>query len=1051
MAGYLADAFIRLATTGPDKADVVAGVKKATAGVKGSVPIFADIDSAKARIAELAGILAAMERKRTTLLTEVDDQGALAKLLTMGVAMDQLNRKIASPKISPIGLDSAIARAATLSAQLEDIGAAVVTPEVDVGGGAAGGLLGSLFASGGGARFGTAFGLGFLTWLELAHVGITLLGAQIAADAAGFTAFGIAAANAFGPIITNWSTLTTTFGTLDNYQRAAVLNIQNLMDSLQGGSEAGIFTVFSEGLSIVRDFTSGTGGLVNEATQAFQRFGAMLNTTFTGPGWQALVHGTGGIVRTDMTALFGLINEIVGVLPELIHSFNSWGLALLSIVSHGLGVLGWLSKIDQGLGNVISKVAAVLTIWSLLSKVPFIPLVGPVTLLGRGIAALGLNTLSATGAFTNFRQFGLLPTLSFMTGITSATLPMIGAFAGLGLAAAAFVIIANSLPDPVNKLVTGLQQQDKAVGDNAAGYAKLAAQLAEYTNHVKQLPTGLAARDIVGIAQAQGQAAQTARTLGANFAYLADTFGLTQRQALAVADALGINLTQALTGNSKAAQQARFEIQNYIKTQQGALSPMSQFDFDVRQISRDAGEQATQTQDLANAYAALLGPLEGVETAAGNLWPSLKTLSQAVKDDGTQVSLWSPKGADLATKLSAATTNATGLSTAIFTATGNVQNSLRPLSILVDEIEDLHLKGQLATTTVGNLVTAQAKLLTSTGLNIIATAQLISKLDHIPLSKVISILMSGKGNFTISGSEFFSPGLPGSLSAHVHSGASLATGGRVPGTGSRDSVPAWLTPGEAVVPKHLVPHVAPILAAGRVPGFASGGYVGTGPAVGAGLGNFGQGMFNSFEQNMITGMEGAMRTALVSAQRAAALAFRSGPSAFGGSQAAIAFAKALLPSYGWGNQFPALYALWERESGWNPYAVNPSSGAYGIPQALGHGHPYALGDYANQIRWGLSYIRGRYGSPGAAEAHEMAFGWYDQGGWLPPGLSMALNTTGKSEPVGGPAQTININVKVDQAIASVTPDRQLGQQIAQHITQAIKGGMKLYPVGMKPA
>jgi hypothetical protein len=26
--------------------------------------------------------------------------------------------------------------------------------------------------------------------------------------------------------------------------------------------------------------------------------------------------------------------------------------------------------------------------------------------------------------------------------------------------------------------------------------------------------------------------------------------------------------------------------------------------------------------------------------------------------------------------------------------------------------------------------------------------------------------------------------------------------------------------------------------------------------------------------------------------------------------------------------------VWTRESGWNPYATNPLSGAYGIPQSL---------------------------------------------------------------------------------------------------------------------
>jgi Transglycosylase SLT domain len=93
-------------------------------------------------------------------------------------------------------------------------------------------------------------------------------------------------------------------------------------------------------------------------------------------------------------------------------------------------------------------------------------------------------------------------------------------------------------------------------------------------------------------------------------------------------------------------------------------------------------------------------------------------------------------------------------------------------------------------------------------------------------------------------------------------------------------------------------------------------------------------------------------------------------------------AASMLASYGWGaNQMPALVALWNRESGWNPAAYNAGSGAYGIPQALpGSKMASAGADWrtnpATQIRWGLSYIKGVYGSPAAAWGHSQATGWY---------------------------------------------------------------------------
>jgi len=93
-------------------------------------------------------------------------------------------------------------------------------------------------------------------------------------------------------------------------------------------------------------------------------------------------------------------------------------------------------------------------------------------------------------------------------------------------------------------------------------------------------------------------------------------------------------------------------------------------------------------------------------------------------------------------------------------------------------------------------------------------------------------------------------------------------------------------------------------------------------------------------------------------------------------------AEQMLSQFGWSSgQFSCLQPLWALESGWNIYASNPSSGAYGIPQALPGSKMASAGpdwqsNAATQIRWGLTYIQGTYGSPCAAWSHEQADGWY---------------------------------------------------------------------------
>lgn len=85
---------------------------------------------------------------------------------------------------------------------------------------------------------------------------------------------------------------------------------------------------------------------------------------------------------------------------------------------------------------------------------------------------------------------------------------------------------------------------------------------------------------------------------------------------------------------------------------------------------------------------------------------------------------------------------------------------------------------------------------------------------------------------------------------------------------------------------------------------------------------------------------------------------------------------------GWGQEeFNCLVALWKRESGWRVNALNSDSGAYGIPQSLpGNKMASAGSDWetnpATQIKWGLGYISGRYGTPCGAWGHSNSVGWY---------------------------------------------------------------------------
>jgi Transglycosylase SLT domain len=125
------------------------------------------------------------------------------------------------------------------------------------------------------------------------------------------------------------------------------------------------------------------------------------------------------------------------------------------------------------------------------------------------------------------------------------------------------------------------------------------------------------------------------------------------------------------------------------------------------------------------------------------------------------------------------------------------------------------------------------------------------------------------------------------------------------------------------------------------------------------------------------------------------------PSTAAGGIANTATIRQAAEAYGWqsGGNWNALTHVIAAESGGNPLATNPSSGALGIAQALGHGGADTGGSLGNeygaqygltvaqarqansgnalqQLRWMLGYIKASYGTPAAAWDHEQRYSWY---------------------------------------------------------------------------
>ncbi|MGW1914209.1 aggregation-promoting factor C-terminal-like domain-containing protein [Streptomyces sp. NPDC002076] len=123
----------------------------------------------------------------------------------------------------------------------------------------------------------------------------------------------------------------------------------------------------------------------------------------------------------------------------------------------------------------------------------------------------------------------------------------------------------------------------------------------------------------------------------------------------------------------------------------------------------------------------------------------------------------------------------------------------------------------------------------------------------------------------------------------------------------------------------------------------------------------------------------ALTVAAVAAATAGmALSAAPAQAASNSASSAQAIAHKMIPDAA---QFNAFNKIVSHESGWNPSATNSSSGAYGLVQALpGSKMASAGSDWktnpATQIKWGLDYMKSRYGSPVKAWKFWQANGWY---------------------------------------------------------------------------
>lgn len=896
----------------------------------------------------------------------------------------------------------------------------------------------------GGALSGVPFLAGVAGWHILTDAVIEFAAVVIPATVALGT-FGLAAAGDVGDIVTQMKNLNT----VSTATGRNLYPMSGELSAIQDAVRPEVYQLFGDALTIINNRAGTFNKLAVGTGTVLDQLGARLSVAINSGGMQTfLSHAV-----SDVAQIGNVIGNLFGTIGNLLKTMPGYAQILLGIVdttSKGLeAVTG--NSVVQGI------VRAGLTMHGAFLYAG----------LGATIMAAGIRGgLTQVGNFAERIGGALLSTDRFGEAGLTAGRGLLG-FAGAAADAAAIpwgwvAIVAAGIGILAYKLLTAkdatqqwyaAQQQVLQQAPAVSGYTLLMEDQVQANEKLAtaqhQLANAGQEWEKVGSAQTGYMRVQNAAWAAANanvqenkagiqnltdqsnlYNYRLNTLGKTYggvniAQGLLVAS--GVKMGQMLTYGTNAFNMIKQQVQATVDAyhamgQQGGI-----LGADMAVMNKLAGDQYTAMQQLNGAWDTYTGNLSKLAGGQVAVEQDLKTLTSNAKAAGASFT-----GTNKAS-LTLQSTLFQTLQPAIQGVIDQMRNANAPTKQLAQVIStDLKPsvdEGALANIAWKNTVYDMAKEAGYDGPNKIkpltnwidgnatsmqkatgtanqlttAWTKLGGTWDKIKNS-LITVVMKGQGDFNIQG---VSSTILHGITAAGASGAGHSTGWRVPGFGGGDKHPAMLEGGEAVVPKHLVGAVAPFLAANRVPGFAAGGRVSSSySGLAIPMVPWAGTMAPDFLSSMTSIMENNITAGVKAAQAALTSGLGGAPPGSGPYQA---YARKLFPRFGWGmSQWPPFNAIVMQESGWNPRAQNPTSTAYGIGQFLDStwatvGATKTSNPYA-QI-WDMEkYIKQRYGDPAAAEAYHLRNNSYDVGGWLPRGVSLAVNRTGYPEQVipGGP-------------------------------------------------
>jgi hypothetical protein len=811
---------------------------------------------------------------------------------------------------------------------------------------------------------------GIRGWLTSLIAGAVAIAPAFAVAATGVAAFAALAAPQLAGVLKYEQDLAsgtaagalkaqTAWAGLSAQQRQMVFGITGLKTQFKALSDSiapEVLTVFQAGLTQIEKILPIITPLAKAGGTALAGLVTQVGGAFTDSQGKQFFDFVQHNLGPDVQAIGQLMVQLIRLFFNLVEALQPVSLGLIHVVGAVADFVSWLSKVSPILTAVIVLAIA---LYKPMKAIVELEIGAKLAAAAAGIATFVAATEGATIA-----EKGLFTAQVALEAISPVGWILL-AVAALGTLA--FVLSKTGTSS--DQFFSAIQKQNDAVGFNVKGlYAyNVALHQTNVATDLARTTAGRYAGEALTygniqatVTKKQQEASDSAVNLNQNLNTLQLQTGLNQAGAIRYALAAGVTAKQ-LEGTGKASQDAWKKLDAY-------------------------GSTVNSTTGMTNLLTA-----------------SITQLTNAMQKN--VIAVLTLQGDDIAWKQAqqAATkqldSNSAGLAGNSANALANKQAVLQSTNQVVTFAQDqLTLHGNLrkASDEIQNQITYLQKhgdksKFAAAEIRALRTEEALIK------SQISSeIKVTGHGSWLV-----VSPGggLPGGIAGRSPSAAA----GRyiTQGTGpTADDVLLRVSKGELVVPTSIVNSGAVDHLKGMIPGYAGGGVAGSFDGNPKALGNWAFGEWKDSIHAIQVSVADATFAGIKAAKAAAGGGGFGVPGPGGGAPGAnAALARRMFPN----EDFASWNYVAMRESGWNQFARNPSSGAYGIPQAL---PPSKMGPAANppqsnpaaQISWMVGYMDSRYGGAGGAAAHERAFNWYDQGGWLPPG-GFGFNGTSKPEAV----------------------------------------------------